>query len=167
MAALVLGVLIGVLIAGCGQPDEQFTSGEAQRAIAALDAIEQNVGDGRCATARRRVDTLVLQAGHVNDDRPSLGDAYAQSVSRLQELIDRECVEVMPTSPTPSVSEPTESTGGRDQTPTGGGGSPTPTPETPGPENPGTGGNQGGDNEPDSGGDTAPPEDSGGAGPGT
>lgn len=158
---------MGALVAGCGQSDEQFTSGEARRAIAALNSIEQNVDDGRCATARRRVNTLVLQAGHINDDRPALGDAYAQSVSRLQELIDRECVEVMPTSPTPAVPRPTEPTGGRDQSPTGGGGTPAPTPETPKPENPGTGGNQGGGNAPDGGGDTAPPEDSGGAGPGT
>jgi hypothetical protein len=158
-------------VSGCGSSDETFTSGEADRALAALDSIQSLVDDGDCTKAARRVNTLAVQSTHVNDDRPQLGEAYASSVARLQYLVSRECVEIKPTSPTPAVTESTGSTGGN---------APPATPDTGGtvPDAGGGGGAGGGqdngngdtgngqDNGTGNGGDTAPPADSGGAGPG-
>jgi hypothetical protein len=153
------------VVSGCGGTNEAFTSGEVDRALAALDAIQEYVDEGRCNRARSRVNALATQASHVNEDRPDLGEAYATSVARLQELVERECVEIKPESPTPVTGE-TGTTGEVSPTepvdPTGGGDTPVE------PDNGDTGGDTpvnpdtGGDNQ-----DNSPPADSGGAGPGT
>lgn len=157
------------VVSGCGGSNEKFTSSEADNALAALDAVQQNVDDGRCSRARSRVNALAVQSTRVNEDRPDLGEAYASSVARLQTLVERECVEIKPDSPTPataatgttgdvSPTEPVHPTGGGDTpvNPDNGGGTDTPV-------NPGNGGDQspGPDNN------NTPPADSGGAGPGT
>ena len=156
---------------GCGSSNETFTSGEADRALAALDTIQEYVDEGRCSRARSRVNVLAVQSTHINDDRPELGEAYASSVARLQALVERECVEIKPDSPTPATAQ-TGTTGDVQPTepvsPTGGsGGGDTPVnPDNGGgtvtPDNTNNGGNTPpGQNKP------TPPADSGGAGPGT
>jgi hypothetical protein len=165
---------------GCGNSNEKFSSAEADRALAALDSVQEYVDAGRCARARSKVNTLAVQSTHVNDDRPQLGEAYASSVARLQTLVDRECVEIKADSPTPSTAE-TGTTGEASPTPpvepTGGG----ETPATPGDGtgngngngNPGGNGNGKGNGKGNGNGnqtpgpDDTPPADSGGAGPGT
>lgn len=162
--------LIGAVLlvaSGCGGTDEQFTSGEADRALAALDAVQENVDDGRCTAAARRVRVLALQSTRINNERPDLGEAYASSVARLQTLVERECVEIAPEPPTPETAA-TGATGEQEPTapvePTGGG-TDVPAP----PDDGGAGGDTGGG---DTGGnpapapDNTPPADSGGAGPG-
>lgn len=169
-AAALLCALI-VVISGCGSSNEKFTDSEADNALAALDAVQEYVDEGRCNSARSRVNALAVQSTRINDDRPELGEAYASSVARLQTLVERECVEITPDMPTPETAatgatgeEPTEPVD-----PTGGGGDEPAVPVEPddGNGSPGDGnnGNNGGGNQ-DNGNDT-PPADSGGAGPGT
>lgn len=109
--------------AGCGDSNERFDSGEADRALAALDTLEDAVAEGRCNVAKSRVRALIGQAQVVNRDRPELGAAYAESLEQLQSLVETECVEEQ-TEPTEPV---TGETGATDE-PTGTG-EPTPTPE--------------------------------------
>lgn len=167
VAAALLCVLI-VVVSGCGNSDEKFSDSEADNALAALDAVQEYVDEGRCNRARSRVNALAVQSTRINDDRPELGEAYASSVARLQTLVERECVEITPDAPTPETAatgatgeEPTEPVD-----PTGGGNEPVPPVE---PDNGGGGapdnGNNGG-GTPDNG-NSEPPADSGGAGPGT
>jgi hypothetical protein len=175
LAALSCALIAG--ISGCGGTNEQFTAGEADRALAAMDAIEEYVDAGRCAAAERAVNKLAIQSTHVNDDRPDLGEAYASSVARLRDLVARECVEITPTGPTTDVTPSTGATGTPEPTevsPTDGGTSPPDTPDN-GNGN-GTDGNNGNNGGANGGGDKGgqnttpdetPPEDSGGAGPGT
>jgi hypothetical protein len=173
IAAVVLAVCVAAFaLSGCGSSNEKFSSAESDRAMAALDAIQQYVDDGECAKAQSRVNKLALQATHINEDRADLGEAYASSVARLQELVDRECVEITPTGPT---TEPTDSTGPTSEPKP----DVTPTPETGGnndttgggaqPDNtPGGGDQNNGDNngQQDGGDQTQPnPGDSGGASP--
>lgn len=164
-------MLICALLAvasGCGSSDEKFSGSEADNALAALDAVQEYVDEGRCNRARSRVNALAVQSTRINDDRPELGEAYASSVARLQTLVERECVEIKPDSPTPETAE-TGTTGDVQPTepvdPTGGGGDTPVEPDNGGgtvtPDNPDNGGDQ------TPGQDTAPPADSGGAGPGT
>lgn len=172
LAAAALTFALLAFVSGCGSSDETFTSAEADRALAALDAIQEYVDEGQCTKASRRVNTLAVQSTHINKNRQELGEAYASSVARLQTLVARECVEIMPTSPTPAVTESTGSTGGNEPVPTdetGGGAAP----DGGGTDNGGdqgggtdNGGNQGGGN-PGGGDNNTPPADSGGAGPGT
>lgn len=149
------------VVSGCGSADETFTAGEADRALAALDAVQEYVDEGRCNSAESRVRALAVQSTRVNSDRPELGEAYASSVARLQELVARECVEISEPEPTEEV---TEATGETPATP-----EPTATPEPqpepqpapqpqPAPDN----------NQPDTPvqPDTPTPGDSGGASPG-
>src|SRR4051794_39427981 len=100
-----------VAAAGCGTWNEQFTSTEADRALAALDSVQELVDEGRCKSAQRRVQLLIDQATRVNNDRPDLGAAYAKSAERLQQLVERECVEIKETSPTDEVTSSTGSVG--------------------------------------------------------
>ncbi|MGH2958890.1 MAG: hypothetical protein ACRDKE_04750 [Solirubrobacterales bacterium] len=172
-AAALICALIAV-VSGCGSADEKFSASEADNALAALDAVQENVDEGRCNRARSRVNALAVQSTRINEDRPELGEAYASSVARLQTLVERECVEITPDMPTPETAatgatgdEPTEPVN-----PTGGGDEPvTPVEPDNGNGNNGNGngngnGNNGGGGQPDNGNDT-PPADSGGAGPGT
>ena len=141
LAALAASACTAALVfSGCGSSDQKFSSAESNRALAALDAIQQYVDEGECAKAQSRVTVLAGQAAHINRNRPDLGSAYASSVARLQELVDRECVEITPSGPT---SEPTASTGAT-STPQP---EPTPTPDTGG----GGGGDTGGGAQPDNG----------------
>lgn len=173
-AAALICAFIAVA-SGCGSSDEKFSNSEADNALAALDAVQQYVDEGRCNRARSRVNALAVQSTRINDDRPELGEAYASSVARLQTLVERECVEITPDMPTPETAatgatgqeptEPVDPTGGGDQPPApvepdNGNG-------RPGDGRPGGGnnGNNGGGN-PNNGNDE-PPADSGGAGPGT
>lgn len=147
MVALAAATIIGA--AGCKGSDEHFSSAEASNAIAALDQIERNVDAGRCTAAQRRINALEIQATHVSSDRPQLGDAYSSSVVRLQQLVDRECVEIKPESPTPAVTPATGPTGGEHKPPkepTDGGTEPTGGGQGQGGGNQG-GGNQGGENQ--------------------
>jgi cell division septation protein DedD len=145
--------------AGCGSSSEKFSSGEADRALAALDATQQAVDEGRCTAAERRVQVLISQASRINSDRPDLGAAYARSAERLQQLVARECVNVKETGPTGESTSPTGATH-EPTKPTG----PTEAPQTPNPEPTGGGapnpppGQQNNDNN--------SPGDSGGARPG-
>lgn len=165
-AAALLCALIAV-ISGCGSANEKFSDSEADNALAALDAVQEYVDEGRCNRARSRVNALAVQSTRINDDRPELGEAYASSVARLQTLVERECVEITPDAPTPETAatgatgeEPTEPVD-----PTGGGEPVTPVePDNGNGGTPDNGNNGGG--SPDSG-DDQPPADSGGAGPGT
>lgn len=160
------------VVSGCGSSDEKFSASEADNALAALDAVQEYVDEGRCNRARSRVNALAVQSTRINEDRPELGEAYASSVARLQTLVERECVEITPDMPTPETAatgatgeeptEPVDPTGGGDEPvtpvdPDNGGGAP----------NNGNNGNNGGDNPDNGGGNDAPPADSGGAGPGT
>ncbi len=140
--------------AGCGSSNEMFSAGEAGRALAALDAVQEYVDEGRCNSAESRVRALAVQSTRVNEDRPELGEAYASSVARLQELVARECVEIEEPEPTEEVTSPT----GETPEPTA-----TPDPEPrPDPEpDPDT---TGGGSQPDAP-DPAVPDDSGGASP--
>jgi hypothetical protein len=163
-----------VVASGCGSSKETFTSSEADNALAALDAVQQYVDDGRCSRAKSRVNALAVQSTRINKDRPDLGEAYASSVARLQSLVERECVEIKADSPTPSTAEtgttgevqptePVEPTGGggggdTPVNPDNGGGTVTPDNNNgQGDQNPGQGNNN----------NNTPPADSGGAGPGT
>jgi hypothetical protein len=172
VAAALLCALIAV-ISGCGSSDEKFSDSEADNALAALDAVQEYVDEGRCNSARSRVNALAVQSTRINDDRPELGEAYASSVARLQTLVERECVEIKPDMPTPETAatgatgeeptEPVDPTGGGDEPavpvePDNGNGSP-------GDGNNGNNGNNGGGNQ--GNGNDEPPADSGGAGPGT
>lgn len=168
LAAILTGAALAV-ISGCGASDETFTSGEADRALAALDAVQQYVEEGRCEKARTYINRLAVQSTHVNDDRPELGEAWASSVAQLNRLVVRECVEITPEGPTPEVTpetgptdngggtEPTEPAGGN--TDNGGGGN---LPDGGNTDNGTDQGGQGG-----GGNNTPPPDNSGGAGPGT
>lgn len=171
-----LVVALALTMTGCGGSNQQFSTAEADRALAALDAIQEYVDAGRCQRAAKRVNQLAVQSTHVNSDRSELGEAYASSVARLQALVTRECVEIMPTAPTTEVTAATGSTGTNDGPtpvePTGGGND---TPVTPdngngngngngdGNGNGGANGNNGGQNQTPA----SPPDNSGGAGPGT
>lgn len=125
-ALLVVSAL--AVVSGCGSSDETFTAGEADRALAALDTIQENLDEGRCNSAESRVRALAVQSTRVNSDRPELGEAYATSVARLQELVARECVEISEPAPTEEVTSPTgetpEPTGTPDPEP-----QPEPTPQ--------------------------------------
>lgn len=170
IAAVAIFVALLAFVSGCGSTDETFSNSEADNALAALDAIQEYVDEGRCERASRRVNALAAQSTRINNDRPQLGEAYASSVARLQTLVTRECVEIMPTSPTPAVTESTGETGGPDVPPTsdtGGGTVPDNGGDTGGDTPGNNGGDQGGGNAPDNGGSDSPPADSGGAGPGT
>jgi hypothetical protein len=168
LAAAILICASLVVVSGCGSSNEKFSSSEADNALAALDAVQEYVDEGRCNSARSRVNALAVQSTRINQDRPDLGEAYASSVARLQTLVERECVEIKPDSATPETSQ-TGSTGDVEPTepvtPTGGG--------TDTPANPDNGDGTDTPVKPDTGGDqtpgeeTAPPADSGGAGPGT
>ncbi|MBI4898526.1 MAG: hypothetical protein HY827_09210 [Actinobacteria bacterium] len=109
---------------GCGASNQKFSGGEADRALAALDALEAAVSEGHCTSATSRVNALIGQAQTVNRDRPDLGAAYAQSVEQLQRLVATECRE--------RKSEPTEPVTGK----TGQTGATEPTPEPTAPPNP-------------------------------
>lgn len=141
---------------GCGGGGETFTAGEADRALAALDALEAAVADGHCGTAESRVNALIGQAQAVNRDRADLGAAYAQSVDRLQQLVTNECREAEPEPTEPvtgetgqtETSEPTpEPTAPVPVEPTGGGAEPT-SPVTPEPQPPAGGDDQTGGIQP-------------------
>lgn len=125
-ALLVVGAL--AVVSGCGSSDETFTSGEADRALSALDAVQEYVDEGRCGSAESRVRALAVQSTRINSDRPELGEAYASSVARLQQLVARECVEISEPEPTKEVTAPTgetpEPTGPPDPEP-----QPEPTPQ--------------------------------------
>lgn len=170
-AAALICALIAV-VSGCGSSNQKFSSSEADNALAALDAVQEYVDEGRCNRARSRVNALAVQSTRINDDRPELGEAYASSVARLQTLVERECVEITPDMPTPETAA-TGSTGNSPTEPVDptGGGEPVAPVEpdnghgTPGDGNNGNNGNNGGGN-PNKGKDS-PPADSGGAGPGT
>lgn len=155
------------VVSGCGSSDEKFSSSEADNALAALDAVQEYVDEGRCNSARSRVNALAVQSTRINEDRPELGEAYASSVARLQTLVERECVEIKPDMPTPETAA-TGATGEEPTAPvdpTGGGDEPvTPVEPDTGGGTPNNGDNGG--NTPDNGNET-PPADSGGAGPGT
>lgn len=140
LAAVAASACVAALVfSGCGSSDQKFSSAESNRALAALDAIQQYVDEGECSKAQSRVTVLAGQAAHINRNRPDLGSAYASSVARLQELVDRECVEITPSGPT---TEPTESTGATS----------TPQPEpAPTPDTGGNGGDTGGGAQPDNG----------------
>lgn len=156
--ALLVAAALAVA-SGCGSADETFTSGEADRALAALDAIQEYVDEGRCNSAESRVRALAVQSTRVNSDRPELGEAYASSVARLQELVARECVEITEPEPTTDVTEPTGETPEPTATPEPEP-NPTPTPEPepqPQPEP---------QPEPQPQPDNPTPGDSGGASPG-
>lgn len=162
-AVVVLGLVALTSLSGCGSSDEQFTTGEANRAIAQLNSIQRLVADGRCEEAAKASNRLAVQSTHINEDRPELGEAWAGSVAQLQRLLTRECVEIEPESPTPEVSEPTGAT----ETPT----VPEPTAPTDEGDNTGDGdtgdGGAGGqDNGTDNGQQEPPADNSGGAGPG-
>lgn len=175
-AAALICALIAVA-SGCGSSNEKFSDSEADNALAALDAVQEYVDEGRCNRARSRVNALAVQSTRINDDRPELGEAYASSVARLQTLVERECVEITPDAPTPETAA-TGATGDEQPTepvdPTGGGNEPAPPVEpdggngSPGDGNNGNNGNgngNGGGNQ--NNGNNTPPADSGGAGPGT
>lgn len=117
-ALLVVSALAAV--SGCGSSEETFTAGESDRALAALDSVQEYMDEGRCNSAESRVRALAVQSTRVNSDRPELGEAYASSVARLQELVARECVEISEPEPTEEVTPPTGET-------------PEPTRETPEP----------------------------------
>lgn len=156
--ALLIAAALAV-VGGCGSADETFTQGEADRALAALDAVQEYVDEGRCNSAESRVRALAVQSTRVNDDRPQLGEAYASSVARLQELVARECVEIKEPEPTADVTEPTGETPEPTATPEP---EPNPTP-TPQPEPQPQPDPQ---PEPEPQPDTPTPGDSGGASPG-
>ncbi|MGH2906307.1 MAG: hypothetical protein ACRDKI_06000 [Solirubrobacterales bacterium] len=120
-----LALVAALALGGCGTSGEKFTSTEADRALAALDSIQDLVDEGRCKTAQRRVDVLVLQAAKVNSDRQDLGAAYAESAKRLQQLVARECVEIKE-SPTGETGETGQTGPTETPEPTH---TPTPTPE--------------------------------------
>lgn len=176
MLCALLFVLAVLVASGCGGKNEKFSQGEADRALTALDALEADIDDGRCQDAARQVNRLAVQSTHVNEDRPELGEAWASSVARLNQLVVRECIEITPTGPTPEV---TSDTGPTDNEPTGptepvkpdGGSQPDAGDQNGGQNN---GQNGGGQTPPDTGngtdnngGNSEPPADSGGAGPGT
>lgn len=159
-------------LSGCGSSNEKFSDAEANRALDALDGVQESVDEGRCELARKYVNRLAVQSTHVNDDRPELGDAYASSVARLQTLVSRECVEIAAPSPTEAVTAPAGPTGGTENpnptNETGGGtdnGGGNGTGTGTGTDNGGAGG--GTDNGGGNGGNPTTPENSGGAGPGT
>lgn len=160
--AVVVGFAVLTALSGCGGSDEKFTTSEADRAISTLNSIQRLVSNGRCEAAAKAANRLAVQSTHVNEDRPELGEAWAGSVAQLQRLLTRECVEIEPMSPTPSVTEPTGAT----ETPA----QPEPTAPTDNGDNTdntdngdgGAGQDNGGGNEPDT-----PADNSGGAGPGT
>lgn len=158
LAATAVCALALFVVSGCGSSDEKFDPGEADRALAALDALQEYVDEGRCNAAESRVRALAVQSTRINSDRPELGEAWASSVARLQELVVRECVEIRePTAPTGDTGEtgPTEEPTGTPE--------PEPTPD-PEPQPEPTGGGQQPDQPQDGGGNDAPP-DSGGASP--
>lgn len=165
-AALLACAIAAWVVSGCGSSGEKFDSGEADRALAALDAAQEYVDEGRCEAASRRVSALAKQSTNVNADRPELGEAWAGSVSRLQELVARECVEITETTPTDETTAPTGPTEGPTEEPppvdpTDGGGTT--------PDNDNDGGGTTPDNDNDGGNPTPPdnttPEESGGASP--
>lgn len=138
-----LAVALTLALAGCGGSRESFSASEAGQALAALDLLESNLADGRCTAADSRVAELARQAQSINSERPDLGAAFAESVSHLQDLVDRQCkaAKKKPREKvTGATGEPTESTGATEPTgggapepqPTGGGAQPTP--ETPQPQ---------------------------------
>ncbi|MFY9468788.1 MAG: hypothetical protein WAP37_01550 [Solirubrobacterales bacterium] len=114
MAVAVVTIIV-VALSGCGQTGERFSPTETERALASLDAIEAGVREGDCTAAKSRVDGLVAQTHRVNSDRPGLGAAFAESVQRLQELVDADCRQ-LDEPPTEAVTDPTgevtEPTGG-------------------------------------------------------
>lgn len=132
-----------LVVGGCGGSQERFTSGESDRALAALDTLEAAVAQGRCGVAQSRVRALIGQAQSINKDRPDLGAAYAESLQRLESLVASECEQRKPeptepvtgetgatAEPTGTTSEPTgvpEPTGTPEPTAP----APAPTPETP------------------------------------
>lgn len=107
-ASLVVSAL--AVVSGCGSSDETFSAGEADRALSALDSVQEYVDEGRCNSAESRVRALAVQSTRINSDRPALGEAYASSVARLQELVARECVEISEPQPTEEVTSPTGDT---------------------------------------------------------
>lgn len=164
LAALLVGVML--VATGCGSPEEQFSRGEAIRARAALNLVQDNVAAGRCDKAQIGISRLATQASHINDDRPQLGEAWAASVARLSTLIMRECVEITPEDPTPSTATP--ETGptepAKPSEPTEPVKPPTNDGDT-GQDDGGAGTEPGGQN--DGGGNQTEPDNSGGAAPGT
>lgn len=161
LARNVIGALLTIaalaVVGGCGSTDETFSASEADRALAALDAVQEYVDEGRCNSAESRVRALAVQSTRVNSDRPQLGEAYASSVARLQQLVARECVEISEPEPTKEVTEPT----GKTPEPTA---TPEPTPEPdPAPQPQPTGG--GGQPDTPVQPDNPTPGDSGGASP--
>ena len=158
LAATTICALALFAVTGCGSSDEKFASDEADRALAALDALQEYVDEGRCNAAESRVRALAVQSTRVNRDRPELGEAWASSVARLQELVVRECVEIR--EPTSSTGETGET--GPTEEPTG---TPEPEPQPqPEPEPEPTGGGQQPGQPPGNGGNENP-GDSGGASP--
>lgn len=158
-AAVIAAIVLAAAAGGCGGSGETFTATEADRALAALDTLERNIADGRCGAAQSRVAALARQAESVNGDRPELGAAFAESVSRLQELVASDCEEAErePTEPvTGATGEPTEPTGTAEPTgggtpepePTGGGVQPTPDDAEPQPDTPAPGDDQSGGVQP-------------------
>lgn len=156
MLGAILSVIVTLAATGCGGSQETFTAGEADRALAALDALEAAVAEGHCGTAESRVNALIGQAQAVNRDRADLGAAYAQSVDRLQQLVADECREATPEPTEPATGEtgqtetpePTaEPTAPVPVEPTGGGTEPT-APVTPEPQPPAGDDNQTGGVQP-------------------
>lgn len=135
----ILAALLAVAT-GCGDSQERFSDQEADRALAALDAMEAAAAEGRCTVAQSRVRALIGQAQTINKDRPELGAAYAESLDRLQALVEAECDQrqVEPTEPvtgeTGETAEPTGTTS--EPTPPEPTGSPEPTTPTPEPTPP-------------------------------
>lgn len=156
-AVLSVAVVATVAAVGCGRSGEQFTAAEADRATAALNAVQEMVDDGRCADAQRRIGTLATQATNLGAERPDLSEAWAASVGRLQTLVRRECVEIEPEQSTPPVTAPAGPTEREPE--------PTPKPPDDGPTSPPD--NGGSPDQPDNnqgGQDQNGTDDSGGAG---
>lgn len=153
---------LALALGGCGRSGETFSAAEADRVLAALDTLESNLADGRCTAADLRVAALARQAQIVNADRPDLGAAYAESVSRLQELVTDQCktAKKKPVEPATGATgkpvEPTGTTGTAEPTgggtpepqPTGGGVQPSPETHKPHPEAPAPGSDQSGGVQP-------------------
>ncbi len=150
--------IVAAFASGCGV-QQQLTSAEVDEALAALDAVEQAVDEGRCEDARDAAQRLSNQALQTTGNGDFVS-AYRESADRLEELVARQCEEAPseptgPTGPT-GASEPTGPTGQNDE------GTPRPTP----PDNNGGQGNpDDGQQQPDDNGGGVGNPDSGGVRP--
>lgn len=107
--AIAGAVIFAVVLSGCGGGggDEGIPPEAAGEMIASVETVEEAVRMQDCDLAQAETTALRRQVDALPEDTdPEIRDGLDEMVSRLDEQLEEECVEVGPTGPTIEEAEP-------------------------------------------------------------